>query len=123
MTDCVELHEWMVRHLEEYPLFERLPEAEEAADPIVPFISTRTDESIKVARNQGGVSHAPSKLSVSRWVTVTIEGQMAHLTGVGCLGSAYSVSVFRRVADQRAAASVGRLSSVCQAEGRQAPPV
>ena len=53
VTDCVELHEWMVRHLEEHQLFERLPKHEEEADPLVPFICTRTDESIKVARNKG----------------------------------------------------------------------
>jgi tRNA (guanine-N7-)-methyltransferase len=27
-TDVVELNEWMVKHLEEHPLFERVPEAE-----------------------------------------------------------------------------------------------
>lgn len=27
-TDVVELHEWMVKHLEEHPLFERIPDKE-----------------------------------------------------------------------------------------------
>jgi hypothetical protein len=53
VTDVLELHEWMVRYLEEHPLFDRLTAEEEAADPVVPFIRTRTDESIKVERNQG----------------------------------------------------------------------
>eukprot|EP01045_Picozoa_sp_COSAG04_P024449 COSAG04_NODE_3052_length_3234_cov_1.629984_1_plen_609_part_00 len=53
VTDVLELHEWMVRHLEEHPLFDRLTAEEEAADPVVPYIRTRTDESIKVERNQG----------------------------------------------------------------------
>ena len=53
VTDVLELYEWMVRYLEEHPLFDRLTSEEEAADPVVPFIRTRTDESIKVERNQG----------------------------------------------------------------------
>ncbi|EPB65678.1 hypothetical protein ANCCEY_15255, partial [Ancylostoma ceylanicum] len=38
ITDVKELHEWMVRHLSEHPLFERLTKVEEEADPVVPML-------------------------------------------------------------------------------------
>ena len=57
VTDVIDLHEWHVRHIEEYALFERLPPAEETPehDPVVAAITRRTDESVKVAKVQGDV--------------------------------------------------------------------
>ncbi|CAI4231001.1 unnamed protein product [Auanema sp. JU1783] len=53
MTDVEELHNWMVEHLTEHPLFERLTKEEEAADPVVPMLYESTEEGQKVTRNEG----------------------------------------------------------------------
>ncbi|KHJ85961.1 putative methyltransferase [Oesophagostomum dentatum] len=53
ITDVKELHEWMVRHLSEHPLFERLTKEEEEADPVVPLLFESTEEGQKVTRNEG----------------------------------------------------------------------
>ncbi|KAL7746975.1 tRNA (guanine-N(7)-)-methyltransferase (tRNA(m7G46)-methyltransferase) [Sorochytrium milnesiophthora] len=53
ITDVRDLHEWMVEHLEAHPLFERIPDAEAEADPVVPYVRESTEEGKKVARNQG----------------------------------------------------------------------
>ncbi|PIO59869.1 tRNA (guanine-N(7)-)-methyltransferase [Teladorsagia circumcincta] len=53
ITDVKELHEWMVRHLSEHPLFERLPKEEEDRDPVVPLLFESTEEGQKVSRNDG----------------------------------------------------------------------
>jgi tRNA (guanine-N7-)-methyltransferase len=52
-TDVKELHEWMVKHLDEHPLFERLTDEEMQADPVLPLIMDSTEESKKVTRNAG----------------------------------------------------------------------
>jgi hypothetical protein len=46
--------EWMVSHLTESPLFERLPNGALAADPAVPVL-INTDEGQKVQRNNGNM--------------------------------------------------------------------
>nr|KAJ3420259.1 tRNA (guanine-N(7)-)-methyltransferase (tRNA(m7G46)-methyltransferase) [Polyrhizophydium stewartii] len=53
VTDVRDLHEWMVKHLDEHPLFERMSEAETSMDPCVPCVMQDTEEGKKVARNQG----------------------------------------------------------------------
>ncbi|OZJ01982.1 tRNA (guanine-N(7)-)-methyltransferase [Bifiguratus adelaidae] len=53
ITDVKDLNEWMVKHLEEHPLFERLSPEEEESDPVVPYVRTSTEEGKKVERNQG----------------------------------------------------------------------
>lgn len=53
ITDVLDLHEWMKRHLEEHPLFERLTEEEESVDPCVNIMTHATEEGKKVARNNG----------------------------------------------------------------------
>jgi len=52
-TDVLELHVWMVKHLTEHPLFERLNEAETTADPVLSLIMESTEESKKVSRMKG----------------------------------------------------------------------
>ncbi|RKP06761.1 putative methyltransferase-domain-containing protein [Thamnocephalis sphaerospora] len=52
-TDVRDLHEWMVKHLDAHPLFERISDEEMNADPVLPLIMHSTEESIKVARNAG----------------------------------------------------------------------
>lgn len=41
ITDVAELHDWMVDHLREHPLFERLSADEEKNDPIVALLFER----------------------------------------------------------------------------------
>lgn len=52
-TDVKQLHEWMVKHLDECPLFERVIDQELAGDPVMPLIMRSTEESKKVERNKG----------------------------------------------------------------------
>ncbi|CAA91400.1 tRNA (guanine-N(7)-)-methyltransferase [Caenorhabditis elegans] len=54
ITDVKDLHEWMVKHLSEHPLFERLTEEEMKKDPIVEMLFESTEEGQKVTRNDGG---------------------------------------------------------------------
>ncbi|KAI9355974.1 putative methyltransferase-domain-containing protein [Zopfochytrium polystomum] len=53
VTDVEDLHKWMVKHLDDHPLFERLTQAELDADPCVPCVMESTEEGKKVARNNG----------------------------------------------------------------------
>eukprot|EP01130_Rhizamoeba_saxonica_P013208 TRINITY_DN5605_c0_g1_i1.p1 TRINITY_DN5605_c0_g1~~TRINITY_DN5605_c0_g1_i1.p1 ORF type:complete len:250 (-),score=61.71 TRINITY_DN5605_c0_g1_i1:20-769(-) len=60
VTDVPDLFEWMTRHLEKHPLFERIADADLVDDPVVPLILNRSEESNKV-RNEGresDVQHA-----------------------------------------------------------------
>ncbi|KAL2015935.1 hypothetical protein VTK56DRAFT_4525 [Thermocarpiscus australiensis] len=53
ITDVPDLHEWIVQHFEAHPSFERVPEAEQEADPCVAIMRTETEEGKKVERNKG----------------------------------------------------------------------
>ncbi|POG73578.1 hypothetical protein GLOIN_2v1585955 [Rhizophagus irregularis DAOM 181602=DAOM 197198] len=53
ITDVKDLHEWMVKHLDDHPLFERIPDDELERDPVVPHVRTATEEGKKVERNNG----------------------------------------------------------------------
>src|SRR6478735_9128408 len=53
ITDVEDLHLWMVQHLEAHPAFERISKEEEEADGCVHVMSTETEESKKVTRNNG----------------------------------------------------------------------
>ncbi|XP_058810691.1 tRNA (guanine-N(7)-)-methyltransferase isoform X3 [Phymastichus coffea] len=53
MTDVKDLHEWMVQHLTEHPLFERIPDDQLSSDPIVEKLYESTEEGQKVTRNKG----------------------------------------------------------------------
>ena len=53
ITDVHDLHEWMVSHLEDHPLFERLTEDELKADPVVEKLYESTEEGQKVSRAKG----------------------------------------------------------------------
>ncbi|ORX89545.1 guanine-N(7)--methyltransferase-like protein [Basidiobolus meristosporus CBS 931.73] len=53
ITDVKDLHEWMVKHLDEHPLFERIPDSELENDPAVPCVRQSTEEGKKVERNKG----------------------------------------------------------------------
>lgn len=53
ITDVLDLHEWMVKHLEEHPLFQRLSKEWEESDNCVKIMTHETEEGKKVARNNG----------------------------------------------------------------------
>ncbi|KAJ1677095.1 tRNA (guanine-N(7)-)-methyltransferase (tRNA(m7G46)-methyltransferase), partial [Spiromyces aspiralis] len=53
ITDVKDLHDWMVKHLDDHPLFERIPDSELANDPVIPCVSNSTEEGKKVTRNRG----------------------------------------------------------------------
>lgn len=53
ITDVLDLHEWMKRHLDEHPLFERLSPEQEKSDVCVDIMTNATEEGKKVSRNNG----------------------------------------------------------------------
>ncbi|XP_011177566.1 tRNA (guanine-N(7)-)-methyltransferase [Zeugodacus cucurbitae] len=53
MTDVEDLHKWIVLHMEQHPLYERLTSDEENADPITPKLYQSSEEGAKVVRNKG----------------------------------------------------------------------
>ncbi|XP_071990926.1 tRNA (guanine-N(7)-)-methyltransferase [Engystomops pustulosus] len=53
ITDVEEVHEWMVTHFTEHPLFERVSKEELADDIIIDKLGTSTEEGKKVQRNKG----------------------------------------------------------------------
>lgn len=53
ITDVKDLHEWMVKHLEEHPLFERKLAQWEEQDKCVELMRNSTEEGQKVERNNG----------------------------------------------------------------------
>ena len=53
ITDVEDLHIWMVKHLDDHPLFERLDKELEKNDKCVSIMYGSTEEGQKVARNKG----------------------------------------------------------------------
>ncbi|KAJ2383221.1 tRNA (guanine-N(7)-)-methyltransferase (tRNA(m7G46)-methyltransferase) [Coemansia sp. RSA 2611] len=53
ITDVEDLYNWSLSHLDDFPLFERIPNDEILADPVTPFVINSTEEGKKVARNNG----------------------------------------------------------------------
>lgn len=53
VTDVKELHEWMVQHFVEHPLFEKVSEEEMQEDPVVEKLYSSSEEGQKVTRNNG----------------------------------------------------------------------
>jgi tRNA (guanine-N7-)-methyltransferase len=53
ITDVLDLHQWMYKHLAEHPLFELIGDEENAGDDVVPFVQTASEESKKVDRSGG----------------------------------------------------------------------
>ncbi|CAK1581814.1 unnamed protein product [Parnassius mnemosyne] len=53
ITDVKDLHEWMVNHFVEHPLFERVPDEVLKSDIIVDKLYESTEEGQKVTRNNG----------------------------------------------------------------------
>lgn len=53
ITDVKEVHDWMVKHLSEHPLFKVVPECDLAHDECYKAIFNSTEEGQKVERNSG----------------------------------------------------------------------
>lgn len=53
ITDVKDLHDWIVQHFDEHPLFEKISDAELNEDPIVEKLYESTEEGQKVTRNKG----------------------------------------------------------------------
>lgn len=53
ITDVQELHEWMVKHLSEHPLFERALDQEAKDCPVMDAIHNSSEEGQKVSRHSG----------------------------------------------------------------------
>lgn len=53
ITDVEDLHNWMVEHLDDHPLFERLDKQWEEQDTCVNIMFNATEEGQKVTRNKG----------------------------------------------------------------------
>lgn len=53
ITDVRDLHEWMVSHFDQFPLFERISGSELDNDPVVAKLYESTEEGQKVSRNKG----------------------------------------------------------------------
>lgn len=53
ITDVEDLHNWMVKHLSEHPLFEKLSKEWESTDKCVEIMTNATEEGKKVSRKQG----------------------------------------------------------------------
>ncbi|XP_053907513.1 tRNA (guanine-N(7)-)-methyltransferase isoform X1 [Cuculus canorus] len=51
VTDVPELHEWMVTHFGDHPLFEAVPLDQLEDDPVAPLLATATEEGRKVQRS------------------------------------------------------------------------
>ncbi|XP_070172193.1 tRNA (guanine-N(7)-)-methyltransferase [Polyergus mexicanus] len=53
VTDVQDLHEWIVRHFQEHPLFKEVAKEDLATDPVVEKLYESTEEGQKVSRNKG----------------------------------------------------------------------
>ena len=53
ITDVLEVHEWMVKHFTEHPLFEKVDEKDLLEDDCYKAIFISTEEGKKVTRNNG----------------------------------------------------------------------
>lgn len=53
VTDVKELHDWIVKHFNEHPLFNRKLEDELKSDPVIEKLYNSSEEGQKVSRNNG----------------------------------------------------------------------
>ncbi|EDW78467.1 uncharacterized protein Dwil_GK16167 [Drosophila willistoni] len=53
MTDVEDLHQWIVSHMNQHPLYERISPEDESQDPITPKLYQSSEEGAKVVRNKG----------------------------------------------------------------------
>lgn len=77
ITDVEELHDWMVKHLSEHPLFERAPEQESQDDPVIDAIHNSSEEGQKVSRHSGRKFPAVFRRISARDSTVTLQTSLS----------------------------------------------
>ena len=53
VTDVLDLHEWMVKHFDNHPLFVALTREEIDNDPVIDKLYQSSEEGQKVTRNNG----------------------------------------------------------------------
>jgi len=53
ITDVEDLHNWQVKHITTFPLFDRIPDEEFENDVVADMVKTSTEEGKKVERNDG----------------------------------------------------------------------
>mmetsp|Transcript_15560 Transcript_15560/g.39743 ORF Transcript_15560/g.39743 Transcript_15560/m.39743 type:complete len:250 (+) Transcript_15560:95-844(+) len=53
ITDVLDLHQWMVKHLDAHPLFVRIPDEELTDDPCIELVRNSSDEAKKVEAAKG----------------------------------------------------------------------
>ncbi|GLH10471.1 tRNA (guanine(46)-N(7))-methyltransferase [Gryllus bimaculatus] len=53
ITDVKDLHDWMVKHFSEHPLFSQIEEEKLKDDPIIDKLYNSSEEGQKVTRNNG----------------------------------------------------------------------
>lgn len=53
VTDVLDLHEWMVQHFKNHPLFVEIGQSELEDDPVVEKLFQSSEEGQKVTRNNG----------------------------------------------------------------------
>ncbi|KAK4876026.1 hypothetical protein RN001_012448 [Aquatica leii] len=53
ITDVKDLHDWMVQHFDDHPLFQRILDDELVSDPIIEKLYASSEEGQKVSRNNG----------------------------------------------------------------------
>ncbi|XP_033927376.1 tRNA (guanine-N(7)-)-methyltransferase isoform X2 [Melopsittacus undulatus] len=58
VTDVPELHQWMVKHFREHPLFEEVALGQLASDPLLSLLGTVTEEGVRAQR--GGRTPLPA---------------------------------------------------------------
>ena len=76
ITDVEDLHEWMVRHFNAHPSFNRLAPDEEAQDSCVQTMRMETEEGKKVERNGGAKFVACFKrLNDPAWLDTSLTGR------------------------------------------------
>ncbi|CAC5370299.1 trmB [Mytilus coruscus] len=75
ITDVKDLHDWMVSHFDEFPLFEKIPDTELESDQVVEKLYISTEEGQKVTRNKGETFLAVYRRIINRQTTWIIHSK------------------------------------------------
>lgn len=68
-TDVKELYDWMYEHFSKHPLFQSIDESELVEDKMIKLITSSTEESKKVERNEGDKFYAAFRRVSSKDIT------------------------------------------------------
>nr|XP_024214956.1 uncharacterized protein LOC106677331 isoform X3 [Halyomorpha halys] len=78
VTDVEDLHQWIVKHLSEHPLFMRLTDSELVGDPVIDILLDSSEEGQKVTRNNGSKFLAIFKRIEDKRNTVSLNTKELH---------------------------------------------